>query len=213
MVHELHDQELVIRPKPDRAVDRRRWRRALPIVPFAAWIVLRDATTDARALLWIGAGALCLGLLILGLRANFFAQTSILLSRATLKKIGYLGRSAACPRAAVIRVIEVELVASRWYVAPPTRWLLFIDDLDRVLLRAQVDYYSPIELTQLRLALGVPWDRREAETQTIGEFCHDLPGSFPWRWAHPGLTASIIVTSGLVIAGIFVVAGLLEITM
>lgn len=137
---------------------------------------------------WYIAGLAALGSVVLLLRADFFAQTSIRVSDGVVRRTGYFGRSATCSRAAVTRVILVTVVSSR-IAATPARWLLFLDARGEPLLRAYAEYYPPDELARLRQSLDVAWETPD-QTRTFSQMRNDIPRSFPWALAHVWLCTS-----------------------
>jgi hypothetical protein len=171
---------LVIRPKAGGAPDRKRLWFSLAFVPLVAAGLVHHRSASASSWVWYGAGALCLALITLGLRANFFAQTRIEVDGERIRRFGYFGRSAGIDRMAVARVVEASLVASR-FAGISASWVLFVDANDDVLMRAYAEYYPAQELSRLRATLGVPWDR-VPETRTFAQFRKDMPNSFRGLW-------------------------------
>lgn len=164
----------------------------LPLVTVGA---VRILTRSVNTGLWYIAGLASLACVVVLVRADFFAQTSIRVTDDLIRRTGYFGRSAACSRASVARVMQVTLITSR-IAAIPATWLLFLDARGEPLLRAYADYYPSDELTRLQQTLDVPWDS-PTQFRTFAQMRHDVPRSFPWALAHAWLStvgALLIVT-------------------
>ena len=190
----------MIRPRSGGAPDRTRLRFALPLLPIAALGVARHFQGGLTSGLWYVAGVAALGIVALLARADFFAQTSIRVGTTYVRRTGYLGRSASCPRAAVAHVVEVSAVASRLGGIPAT-WLLFLDSRAQTILRAYAEYYPADELARLRETLDVGWDVFP-NVRTFAQVRRDIPGSFPWSMAHMWLTIALITLGALLIGGL-----------
>ncbi len=193
--------EVVIRPRPGGAPDRRRLRFMLAFLPLVGLGIARQFAAGLSLGLWFLAGFLTLALLAVLARADFFAQTGIRVGDTYVRRTGYFGRSARCPRAAIARVVEAELMASR-IAGFPDKWLLFLDAENKTLMRAYAAYYPVNELFRLRDALDVPWESRVA-IGTFSEMRREIPRSFPWPLAHIWLTLTVIALIGFIIAGAF----------
>jgi hypothetical protein len=190
----------VIRPRAGGAPDRTRLRFALAFLPLAALGIARQFAGGLSSGLWYVAGFAALALLGLLARADFFAQTSIRAGDEYVHRTGYFGRSARCPRAAIARVVEADLITSR-IAGIPAKWLLFLDARNKTLLRAYAEYYPANELFRLQAALDVPWETAAA-IRTFAQMRRDIPRSFPWALAHIWLTLAIIaVITGGAVAG------------
>lgn len=202
------DVEVTIRPKAGGPPDRARVAYAAAFLPMAAAgtaRVLAGSQTATKGLLILGALASLLGLSF-AIRADFFAQTSLALMEQTIRRTGYLGRSAECARGAVTRIVEATVVVAR-LGGIPTRWLLFLDASGRTLMRAYAEYYPQEELGRFRAASAIPWDHLSG-VPTVADVRRRLPGSFPWVLAHPWITTLLLVLIALVLASIGVaVAG------
>ena len=192
--------ELVIRPKSGGAPDRTRLRFALAFLPLAAVGVARQFDAGLSSGLWYVGGFGTLALFVVLARADFFAQTSIRVAGGRVRRTGYLGCSASCPRDDIARVMDVNVVSSR-LAGIPAKWLLFLDASDRTLMRAYAEYYPASELARLRDALDVSWDP-DARLRTFRQVRRDIPGSFPWALAHIWITLAIIAALAIVIAGL-----------
>jgi hypothetical protein len=190
----------VIRPRPGGSADRTRLRFALAFVPLAAVSVARQFRGGLTSGLWYLAGLATLGIIVVLARADFFAQTSIRVRRSDVRRTAYFGRSASCPRASIVRVVEVSAVTSRIGGIPAT-WLLFVDSSSRVVLRAYAEYYPAAELSRLRETLNVGWDALP-NVRTFAQMRRDIPGSFPWSLAHMWLTLVLITLAALAIGGL-----------
>ena len=194
------DATVVIRPRRGGAPDRRRLWFALAFLPLAVGGVVQHLRVGHGNTIWYVAAFACLALLTLGLRADFFAQTSLTFSGDLIRRTGYFGRSATCRRAAVSRVVEAELIASRIGAIPAT-WLLFLDASGRTLLRAYADYYPAAQLSQFRDALDVRWDRDD-RVRTFAQMRREIPKSFPWTLAHIWITTIMMLVAAFVIVSV-----------
>lgn len=192
-------EEVVIRPRAGGAPDRTRMRFALAFLPLATLGLARQFTGGLSSGLWYLAGFAALALLALLARTDFFAQTNIRVDNEYVRRTGYLGRSGCCPRAAITRVVEVDLITSH-IAGIPAKWLLFLDARNEALMRAYAEYYPATELFRLRDALDVPW-QEVAAIRTFAQMRHDIPRSFPWALAHIWLTLAIIAVVALLIGG------------
>lgn len=176
-----------------------RFRIGLAFLPLATTGAVRELRGGASSRLWYLGLLATLVIFAFLARADFFAQTSIRVGRTRVKRTGYLGRSASCPRAAIARVIEVSAITSRVGGIPATS-LLFLDSGDRTLLRAYAEYYPAAELARLREALDVSWARLP-RVRTFAEMRREISGSFPWTLAHVWLTSALVVLLALLIGG------------
>lgn len=191
--------EVIIRPRAGGVADRLRVRYVFAALPLAALGVaskLTDAVTDRTWYAVFGVSVVLLALLV---RADFFARTSIRITRDRVRRTGYFGRWRSRPLSAVARVVEVGVAGSR-LTRSPERWLLFLDDRGRTILRAYAEYYRSAELLRLREALGVPWDRIP-EVLTVAETRRELPRAFPWPLAHIWLTSLAGTALAMVVSG------------
>jgi hypothetical protein len=179
--------EVVIRPQAGGAPDRARARFVLGFLPLIGVGVAR-LDGGVRSGVWYIAGLAALASVVLLLRADFFAQTSIQVGDGLIRRTGYFGRSATCSRAGVARVMLVTLVTSR-IAAIPARWLLFLDARGAPILRAYAEYYPPDELARLMQTLDVAWETPD-QTRTFAQMRRDIPQSFPWALAHVWLSVS-----------------------
>jgi hypothetical protein len=195
-----NDAEVVFRPRPSVAADRKRLRFALAFLPFTAVGVARQFHAGLTSGLWYVAGLATLVIIVLLARADFFAQTSIRVRSSDVRRTGYLGRSASCPRSAIARVVEVSAVGSRIGGIPAT-WLLFLNRSGRVVLRAYAEYYPAAELSRLKETLAVDWETLP-NVRTFAQIRRDIPKSFPWSLAHIWLSSALITSALLVIGGI-----------
>jgi hypothetical protein len=200
------DPEVMIRPRSGGAADRTRLKFGLALLPLAAIGAVRELRGGASSRLWYLAFVAALIVFVLFARATFLAQTSIRISRTRVRRTGYLGRSASCPRAAIARVVEVNAITSR-IGGIPASWLVFLDVDGRTLLRAYAEYYPADERLRLREALAVHWVTL-SDVRTFAQLRRELPGSFPWTLAHVWLTfalvallAVVVLTVGGIIAG------------
>jgi hypothetical protein len=192
--------EVVIRPRAGGTPDRTRVRFALAFLPLATLGVARHFDKSLSSGLWYVAGLGALGIVVVLARADFFAQTSIRVGGDYVRRTGYLGRSASCPRAAIARVVEVDLTTSR-FAGIPAKWLLFLDARGKLLMRAYADYYPTNELLRLRDTLDVSW-QTAPQLRTFAQMRRDIPRSFPWTLAHIWLSLAIVAGIALVIAGL-----------
>jgi hypothetical protein len=192
--------DVVIRPRSGGASDRTRLRFALAFLPLAAVGVTRQLDAGLTSGLWYIGGLATLGVFAVLARADFFAQTSIRVGGDLVSRTGYLGRSASCQRAALARIVDVNVIASR-FAGIPAKWLLFLDTRDQTLMRAYAEYYPEDELDRLKNALNVSWDS-QPRLKTFGQVRRDIPGSFPWALAHIWLTLAMVAAVALVIGGL-----------
>lgn len=169
-------------------------------MPLVLLGVVRQFHHGLNAGLWYVAGLLTLAMIALALRGDFFAETSIHVASDTVRRTGYFGRSASCPRTDISRVVEASAVASRIGGIPAT-WLLFLDADNRTLLRAYAEYYPPDEISRLRDALNLDWEVVSG-VHTFGQIRRAIPASFPWPLAHLSLTLALLTATGLLLAGL-----------
>lgn len=178
----LTSQRVVVRPHMFGGRARARWRHGLWFLPLAA---VNLARTSLGGALWVVGGTGAFGVLCFGLTS----LQRLTLDGGTVRRRSWLGRTRSCECPAIAEVVDAPIYLTR--LGDPERWLLFVGEDGRCVLRSCVSLCERDDLLAFQAALDKPW--YEARLESVAEARRAYPGSFRLPWAHYWLTSLILL--------------------